>query len=77
MDFRSAKDPSILGALVEYGERGEPVTSGELAAKLSEPQDSIYARLDRLKQEGLVKSGRVGGNSVVWWLFSASMQVKR
>jgi len=76
MDFRSDKDPDILKALVEYGERGEPVTSGELAAKLGEPQDSIYARLDRLKQEQLVKSGRVGGNSVVWWLFSASMQVQ-
>lgn len=76
MEFRSDKDPDILEALVEYGERGEPVTSGELAAKLGEPQDSIYARLDKLREEELVKSGRVGGNSVVWWLFTASMHVQ-
>lgn len=76
MEFRSNKDPDILEALVEYAERGEPVTSGELAAKLAEPQDSIYARLDRLREQDMVKAGSVGGNSVVWWLFSASMQVQ-
>ena len=74
--FRSDKDPKILELLVEYGQRGEPVTSGELAAQLEEPQDSIYARLNRLQEQDLVKSGRVGGNSVVWWLFSASMKVQ-
>lgn len=76
MEFRSDKDPKILSRLAKFAERGEPTTSGELADLLNEPQDSIYARLNRLQEENLVKSARVGGNSVVWWLFTADLTVE-
>lgn len=72
-EFRSEKDPKILAQLVEYGKRGEPITSGELANILNEPQDSMYARLRTLEDRNLVKSAKVGGNSVIWWLFNADI----
>lgn len=76
MEFRSDKDPKILVRLAKFAERTEPATSGELADLLNEPQDSIYARLQRLDEENLVKSARVGANSIVWWLFSADIEVE-
>lgn len=73
MSFRSNKDPRILDALVTFGERCEPTTSGELATILDERQDSVYTRLRHLDDTGLVKSAKVGGNSVVWWLATAGL----
>ena len=76
MSFRSAKDPKILRELTEFAERGEPTTSGELADRLNEPQDSVYARLTRLNNRGLVESKKVGANSVIWWLSTARTKVE-
>ena len=73
---RSAKDPKILRQLVTFGERGEPTTSGELASLINEPQDSVYARLNKLQERGLVDSATVGGNSVIWWLVTADITVQ-
>lgn len=76
MSFRSAKDPKILRELVKFAQRGEPTTTGELHDRISEPQDSIYARLKRLNNRGLVESKKVGANSVVWWLSTARTKVE-
>jgi len=71
--FRSGKDPIILRHLVQCGSRGEPIISRELADALDEPQDSMYARLRSLEDRNLLKSAKVGGNSVIWWLFNANI----
>ncbi len=73
MSFRSDLDPYILTKLGTYNEKSEPLTSGELSDMLDSPQDSIYSRLKRLESENLIKSAKVGGNSVVWWLFTADI----
>lgn len=76
MSFRSDIDPDILATLAQYNEQTEPLTSGELSDLLNSPQDSIYSRLKRLESENLVKSAKVGGNSVVWWLFTADIKAE-
>lgn len=76
MSFRSDIDPDILAELGKYNKQTEPLTSGELSDILDSPQDSIYSRLKRLKQQNLVNSAKVGGNSVVWWLFTADIRAE-
>lgn len=66
--FRSAKDPHILRALARAMNRGEPLTSKEIAEEIDDSQDVVYNRLRKLNERGWVESLKTGATSMVWWL---------
>lgn len=71
--FRSAKDPRILSALARAKNRGEPLTSGEIAEEIDDSQDIIYNRLRKLEDRGWVSSLKAGATSKVWMINKAKL----
>lgn len=66
--FRSAKDPKILRALIRAKNRGEPLTSGNIAEEIDDSQDVVYNRLVKLEERGWIDSFKSGATSKVWWI---------
>lgn len=67
--FQSAKGPHILRELTKAMNRGEPLTSGEIAAEIEgESRDIVYNRLRKLDNRGRVESLKAGSTSKVCWL---------
>lgn len=68
-DFRRG---DILRTIRAREDQREPWTTTELADELGCSHSLAYNRLRVLTDMGLVESKKVGGNSRVWWIPTAS-----
>lgn len=59
---------SLRATLSLFGQDGTPLTTSEVAAELDVSRRSCYDRLDRLVDQGLLATKKVGARGRVWWL---------
>lgn len=59
--------PALLETLGVFDSSGEPQSTPEVAEKLDLGRRTVYARLERLVEEGFLRTKKVGANARVWW----------
>lgn len=60
------------------GRSADPVvTAPELAEMVDVTQQAAHARLEQMRERGLVKKKQVGARSVVWWLTTDGLEAYR
>ena len=59
-------DEDILQIL--YKSNDPVMTAREIAEEMGESRRTVHRRLKALEKEDAVKSKKVGGRSVIWWL---------
>jgi len=59
--------PTLLETLGVFDSAGEPKTTPEVAEQLDLGRRTVYARLERLVEDGYLRTKKVGANARVWW----------
>jgi len=59
--------PTLRETLGVFDSSGEPKTTPEVAEQLDLGRRTVYARLERLVEEGFLRTKKMGANARVWW----------
>ena len=62
-----ATTETLRETLACFGDRGEPMTTTEVAGRLDVGRRSTYERLERLVERGHLETKKVGASARVWW----------
>ena len=64
---QGALTPVQQETLAVFGGSGEPLTTPEVAETLAVDRRTAYARLERLVDDGFLRTKKVGASARVWW----------
>jgi len=70
MNDRPGRNPDVSDEeILDVFERSDDpiLTASEVAEALDMGRRGILSRLEKLEDEGVLESKKVGGRSVVWW----------